>query len=116
MLVDKEQIYKIFHEKNAVQRKVAAKLYPFLERLGFHLTADHFYDITPSIRAIRNTYDNERKILDKFVDWDSFEAEFCNIIEKYIDEYLVNINYFGYSEDFQTFYYFFRDKSTSLYC
>ena len=52
----KERLFKALHEKNAVQRQIARRLFDTFQRLGFHLTGDHFYDSIPNTRLIDRTY------------------------------------------------------------
>ena len=43
MTIFKERLYKVFYEKNSVQRYLARRfLFPLLEQLGFHIVGDHF--------------------------------------------------------------------------
>lgn len=55
--IRKDRLYKIFSEKGAVVRYAARKLFPLMERLGLHVTADHFYEIIPNTRDIAGSYD-----------------------------------------------------------
>lgn len=48
----KDRLYKILREKGAVRRYVLRRLFPLLERMGIHATADHFYEIIPNIREV----------------------------------------------------------------
>jgi hypothetical protein len=53
----KERLYKVFHEKNSVQRYLARRfLFPLLEQLGFHIVGDHFYEPIPNLKALAECY------------------------------------------------------------
>ena len=52
----KERLFKALHEKNAVQRQIARRLFDTFQLLGFHLTGDHFYDNIPNTRLIDRAY------------------------------------------------------------
>ena len=52
----KERLFKALHEKNSVQRQIARRLFGAFQVLGFHLTADHFYDNIPNTKLIGKTY------------------------------------------------------------
>lgn len=50
--------FKIRNERNALQRHIARRfLFDPLERLGFHVLGDHFYEPIPNLRELRETYD-----------------------------------------------------------
>ena len=99
MLLDSEQWYKLFHEKNSVQRKLARGTFEFWQRMGFHVVADHFYDPLPNTRNVRETYRMEpRELPGLSVDWLTFEEEACRLMSSHADEYLANRESFGYDE------------------
>ena len=53
----RERLFKSLHEKNALRRYVAWRfLFGAFQSLGFHLTADHFYEIIPNTRAVARNY------------------------------------------------------------
>ena len=111
MLIDRERAYKIVHERNAVQRKIAAFLYPAMQRFGFHITADHFYDITPNTELIDRTYDyDERKVAFQ-IDGKKIAREFCEIVSTHCDDYKKHKSTFGYDEN----NYYFRGIDALFY-
>ena len=99
MAISKEVISKILHEKNAVQRKIAQRLYGIFEKIGFHLTSDHFYDITPNVGEIRKSYNENRRFLDGHIDWSVFDNTLSKLVDSYIYEYLDKRGEFGYFEE-----------------
>lgn len=51
-----ERLFKALHEKHAVQRQIARRLFGAFQAVGFHLTGDHFYDNIPNTKLIAQTY------------------------------------------------------------
>jgi len=53
----RERLFKALHEKHAVQRQIARRLFDAFQAFGFHLTGDHFYDNIPNTKLIDRQYD-----------------------------------------------------------
>ncbi len=71
----RERLYKGLHEKNAIQRFVARRfLFGPFQRLGFHITGDHFYEIVPNTRTVARLYSEGPRPLTG-VDWRLAESE-----------------------------------------
>jgi hypothetical protein len=52
-----ERLYKALHETHGLQRYFARRwLFSLFQRLGFHITGDHFYEITPNTRLVAERY------------------------------------------------------------
>ena len=53
----RERLYKALHERNAIQRFLARRfLFGVAQRLGFHVTGDHFYELVPNTRTVAKLY------------------------------------------------------------
>jgi hypothetical protein len=71
----RERFYKGLHEKNAIQRFVARRfLFGPFQRLGFHITGDHFYEIVPNTRAVARHYPGGPRPLTG-IDWRFAQCE-----------------------------------------
>jgi hypothetical protein len=102
---DAEKAYKLLHEKNSVQRKLARLTFEFWQRLGFHLVGDHFYDPIPNTKTIEITYNQDlRELPGLSVYWSAFVPEACTLMELYLEEFISNRHIFGYREDNYYFY------------
>ncbi|NNG17790.1 MAG: class I SAM-dependent methyltransferase [Gemmatimonadales bacterium] len=55
----RESAYKAFHEKNSVQRQIARRLFSTMQAIGFHLSADHFYDTIPNTNLVKKNYSDD---------------------------------------------------------
>jgi hypothetical protein len=99
-----EEIYKILHEKNSVQRRLARTTFDIWQRLGFHLVGDHFYDPVPNTNTIKKTYTTEPRELAISVNWSSLVSNAYTLIGLHTDDYVENRAAFGYVE---TNYYFY---------
>ena len=99
-MFDAEQIYKAFHESNAIQRRIARATFEFWQRLGFHVVGDHFYDIVPNTQTIRKSYINGLRDLPAIsVDWQSLALDACGLMSSFVEDYLHNRSTFGYVEN-----------------
>jgi len=71
----RERLYKGLHEKNAIQRFVARRfLFGAFQRLGFHITGDHFYEIVPNTRTVARLYPGGPRPLTG-IDWRFAQCE-----------------------------------------
>ncbi len=81
----KERLFKALHEKNSVQRHLVRKYFFWpLEKVGLHLTADHFYEIIPNTGQAEHSYYEYPK------DWIVKERRFWN--EQYLLECFLMFN------------------------
>ena len=104
-MLDAEKAYKLLHEKNSVQRKLARLTFEFWQRLGFHLVGDHFYDPIPNTKTIEITYNQDLRELPALsVYWSTLVPEACTLMELYLEEFVSNRQIFGYREDNYYFY------------
>ncbi len=109
-----ERIYKLFHEKNALQRYVARIfLFDLFQKMGFHITGNHFYDLTPDTREIARKYSKDPRNLPA-VDWmrDQSEKFAVRLVSNYGHEYAQERGRFGFTEQN---YYFHGLDSLFLY-
>src|ERR1700677_3014656 len=95
-----EQFYKLFHEKNAFQRYFARRfLFDFFQRLGFHITGNHFYDLVPDTRFMVERYSDAPRTLTG-VDWRQAECEHnaVRMLKTHGSEYKIECSHFGFTE------------------
>jgi methyltransferase family protein len=98
-MLNAEQIYKVLHERNSVQRRLARATFELWQRLGFHVVGDHFYDPVPNTHTIRDTYVNGPRELPAItVNWPSLVLDACALLDTNIDDYLQHRTTFGYVE------------------
>ncbi len=84
-----ERIYKLLHEKNALARYVSRRfLFNWFQRLGFHITGDHFYELIPNTRHIAQTYSDAPRQLGG-INWrlKESEAEALRLVRAFGAEY-----------------------------
>jgi methyltransferase family protein len=99
-----ERIYKILHEKNSVQRRLARATFDFWQQLGFHIVGDHFYDAVPNTNAIKKTYARGPRELAISVNWSSLASDANTLIGSHAEDYVKNRAAFGYVESNYYFY------------
>jgi len=109
-----ERRYKLFNEKNALQRYLARKCFTFFQRFGIHITGDHFYEIIPNTNFVAENYSDEPRDL-PFVTsrYEQVEQFAISIVDQYCGEFKDEVTKFGYVE--QNPYYRAMD-SVVLYC
>ena len=96
-----ELLYKAFHEKNGIQRHVARKFFFNLcQRLGFHVTGDHFYELVPNTRKVAANYVDEPRPL-RGIDFrfKECEAHALQLIKAHGGEYKGACGKYGYQEN-----------------
>jgi hypothetical protein len=96
----KENLFKAFHEKNAVQRHVSRRfLFDVFQRLGFHITGDHFYEIVPNTRLIAEKYSEAARNVPG-IDWRFADCErrALTLINRYGTEFFDTSTRFGFRE------------------
>jgi predicted O-methyltransferase YrrM len=85
----REAVFKALHEKNAVQRQIARRLFVPFQAAGFQLTADHFYDPIPNTKLIEKSYvDDARPCLGIDLRFAESEARLLDLCRKYESEIL----------------------------
>jgi hypothetical protein len=97
----REQLFKSFHERNALQRYVCRRfLFDAFQRLGLHITGDHFYEIIPNTRLIREQYSDQPRTLPG-IDWRFVDCEqrALALIELYGAEFSESAGRFGFQEE-----------------
>ncbi|HMD44853.1 MAG TPA: class I SAM-dependent methyltransferase [Acidimicrobiales bacterium] len=87
-------------ERNGPQRYVARRwLFAPLERLGLHVTADHFYEPIPDTREVARTYrDVPRPLPGLDLRVDEVERRLVDLVETYGDDYRANVGRYGFKE------------------
>jgi hypothetical protein len=96
----REKLFKALHERNAIQRKLARQfLFNAFQRLGFHLTGDHFYEIVPNTRTVARKYFEGARPLPG-IDWRLNECEqrALRLVNDYGPEYPQACARFGFRE------------------
>ena len=97
----REKLYKAFHEKNAIQRFVARRfLFNLFQRVGLHVTGDHFHEAVPNTRYVAEHYSDSARSL-KGIDWRFGEAEqhALRLVRTYGQEYSEACGKYGFRED-----------------
>jgi hypothetical protein len=101
-----ERFYKLFHEKNAFQRYFARRfLFDFFQRIGFHVTGNHFYDPVPDTRFVAANFSDKPRAL-AGVDWRFAECELhaARLLNEHGAEYQRERGRFGFTESNYYFY------------
>lgn len=109
-----ERLYKALHEENAIQRFVCRKLFDVAQRLGVHVTGNHYYEIIPDTRAVAQRYRDEPRAL-LGIELNAPEAEqlVLRLIDTYGREFYPAASARGFSE---RNYYFRGLDALLLYC
>jgi hypothetical protein len=97
----RERLYKGLHEKNAIQRFLARRfLFGAFQRLGFHISGDHFYEIVPNTRTIARLYPRGPRPLTG-IDWRFAECEqrALRLFGRFGAEYAEACRKHGFKED-----------------
>jgi hypothetical protein len=109
-----EQYYKLFHEKNAFQRYFARRfLFNCFQRLGFHISGNHFYDLVPDTRFMAQHYSDAPRALTG-LEWRQVECEqrAVRLLKAHGPEYPVARGRFDFTEPN---YYFHGLDSLTLF-
>lgn len=96
----RERLYKLFHEKGALARFIARRLlFDCFERIGFHVTGDHFYELIPNTRAVARNYSDSARRLDG-INWRfaESETEALRLLQAYGKEYSATMGRYGFLE------------------
>ena len=96
-----EKLYKLFNEKNAFQRYVARRFFfNFFQRLGFHVTGNHFYELVPDTRVVAANYQDAPRALTG-IDWRFAESEreALLLLQAHGAEYQAAAGKFGFHEE-----------------
>ena len=95
-----EGLYKATHEKNALQRYFARRfLFDSFQRLGFHVTGDHFYEVIPNTRQVAGDYSDTPRDL-RGIDFrlPECESRALQLIQRFGEEYLEASRRHGFRE------------------
>jgi hypothetical protein len=109
-----EKFYKLFREKNAFQRYLARRFFfNFSQRLGFHVTGNHFYDLVPDTRYMAEHYSDTPRAL-AGISWRYAECErnAVRLIRTFGSDYKMGRQHFGFNE---SNYYFHGLDSLMLF-
>jgi hypothetical protein len=101
MLINKDRVFKTFHEKNALQRYLARHvLFDVAQWFGFHVVGDHFHELYPNTRQLARDYKTGPRPLPGIdLRLAECEARALRILELYGPEYAQAMGRFGYVED-----------------
>jgi len=89
--VNREALFKIMNERNAMQRWVARRMFRAVEATGFHITGDHFYEPIPNTREVEREYrDAPRQCIGLPLDLPAHEDLACGILERHLPEFLAS--------------------------
>ncbi|MDB6073767.1 MAG: hypothetical protein JWO89_1407 [Verrucomicrobiaceae bacterium] len=111
----KEGLFKARKERNALPRYLARRfLFAPFEKLGLHITGDHFYEPIPNLREIEANYDGSpRPIPGHDLQLAQFEDAHAARIDRYGPEFTEAVRAFG----FELVNYYFRGADAlSYYC
>jgi hypothetical protein len=96
----KERIYKALKEKNALQRFITRRwLFDLFQRVGFHVTVDHFYEPVPNTREVVRKYSDQMRELTG-INWRLKECEsrVLRLLKTYGGEYFGPRQKYGFHE------------------
>ncbi|HEX3626764.1 MAG TPA: class I SAM-dependent methyltransferase [Verrucomicrobiae bacterium] len=96
----RERIYKALNEKNALQRFITRRwLFDLFQRIGLHLTGDHFYEPVPNTREIARKYSDQMRELPG-INWrmKESEAHALKLLKEYGREYFGPREKYGFHE------------------
>ncbi len=111
----KEGLFKARKERNALPRYLARRfLFAPFEKLGLHITGDHFYEPIPNLRELAANYDGRpRPIPGHDLQLAQFETAHAARIERYGSEFEEAVKATGFDP---TNYYFRGADALSYYC
>ena len=111
----KEGLFKARKERNALPRYLARRfLFAPFEKLGLHITGDHFYEPIPNLRELAANYDGSlRPIPGHDLQLAQFEAAHAARIGRYGPEFEEAVKATGFDP---TNYYFRGADALSYYC
>lgn len=113
-ILENEKIYKALNEENAIQRYISRKIHPFLEKLGFHILGNHFYEPIPNSNKIKEQYEDKPRSCHQInFNFERAERESKKMIEKWGTEFYNSVSKYAYDE---ANYYFRGLDALLLYC
>jgi hypothetical protein len=97
----RERLYKAIHEKNGIQRYVSRKyFFNIFQRLGLHITGDHFYEIIPNTRFVAAQYqDTPRALLGIDFRLKQCEERALRLVNAYGPEFAGSYQKHGFREN-----------------
>ena len=103
-IVSRERISKATQEPAAVQRWLSRKLFPTLQRAGFHVTGNHFYEPVPDTREVAAAYDDGPRDLGIDFELETAEGYALALAARYGIEARADVDRFGYTEPNHLFF------------
>lgn len=100
LIINKERVYKALREKNALQRFLARHLFfgP-AQWLGFHVVADHFYELYPNTRQMARDYNEGPRALPGIdLRLAECESRAVRLLERYGAEFRPATERFGFTD------------------
>jgi len=102
--VSRDRILKARQEPAAVQRWLSRKLFPTLQRAGFHVTGNHFYEPVPDTREVAAAYDEGPRELGIDFALETAEDHALALAARYGTEARADVDRFGYAEPNHLFF------------
>jgi len=102
--VSRDRIAKARQEPAAVQRWLSRKAFPTLQRAGFHVTGNHFYEPVPDTREVEASYDEGPRELGIDFGLETAEAYALALAARYGIEARADVDRFGYAEPNHLFF------------
>ncbi len=110
----KEKLYKAVNEKNAIQRYISRKMFIHLEKLGFHVLGDHFYEPISNTKKIKEQYQDKPRSCHRInFNFYRAEQETIKVVERWGAEFYSSVSKYTYLENN---YYFRGLDALLLYC
>jgi predicted O-methyltransferase YrrM len=103
-VLSRERVSKARQEPGAVQRYLSRKLFPTLERAGFHVTGNHFYEPVPDTRAIAAAYDERPRELGIDFALEQAEAYALSLASELGPDARADLDSLGYAEPNHLFF------------
>lgn len=94
----REDVRKARSEPQAVQRWLSRRLFPAAQRLGFHVTGNHFYEPVPDTREIAAGYDDAPRDLGIDFRLPAAEEYALSLLAEHGGEARADVTRFGYAE------------------
>jgi hypothetical protein len=115
VIVTKDRLYKLLHEKRALQRYLARRvLFPLGELIGLHIVADHFYEPIPNLRLVRRNYSESPVALPQIrMNLQAAADRHVTRLKTFAHEFFSESTKLGYVEKN---HYFRGADAISLYC
>ena len=102
--VSRERVSKARQEPGALQRWLSRKVFPTMEKAGFHVTGNHFYEPVPDTREIAAAYDEGPRELGIDFGLEAAEGHALSLAAEYAGDARRDLDRFGYAEPNHLFF------------